>query len=308
MIQQVLQLPELKVSKPSDARWLAHEKCVRAVRMSYEAIVTCLNSIYEDSHDPVALGLCKTLSKQSTIAAVYMLDHVLPQVAKLSRTLQTEHLDLSVVEATLHTLNDTELPSANWVLDLLDGTSKLEEATGIKVTMPSIVSFQKTVAKPFVAQLKENISCRFSSSSEIVSAFSIFDPRKVSKVKDTPAMNQYGEQAIATLLSHYGVTRPAETLTGELANREAMVTSDVVMEWKTYRQLLFNKPEISMIAQLQQLVSDDMMTTLFPNLSKLASVSLSIPVTTASVERSFSQMKLIKTRLRSTLNDKNLSY
>ncbi len=51
-------------------------------------------------------------------------------------------------------------------------------------------------------------------------------------------MNQYGEQAIATLLSHYGVTRPAETLTGELANREAMVTSDVVMEWKTYRQLL----------------------------------------------------------------------
>ncbi len=52
--------------------------------MSYEAIVTCLNSIYEDSHDPVALGLCKTLSKQSTIAAVYMLDHILPQVAKLS--------------------------------------------------------------------------------------------------------------------------------------------------------------------------------------------------------------------------------
>ncbi len=63
-----------------------------------------------------------------------------------------------------------------------------------------------------------------------------------------------------------------------------------------------------MIAQLQQLVSDDMMTTLFPNLSKLASVSLSIPATTASVERSFSQMKLIKTHLRSTLNDKNLSY
>ncbi len=63
MIQQILQLPELKVSKPSDTRWLVHEKCVRAVRMSYEAIVTCLNSIYADSHDPVALGLCKTLSK-----------------------------------------------------------------------------------------------------------------------------------------------------------------------------------------------------------------------------------------------------
>ena len=54
---------------------------------------------------------------------MYMLDYVLPQVAKLSRTLQTEHLDLSVisslVHATLHTL-DTVLPSANLVLELLD--------------------------------------------------------------------------------------------------------------------------------------------------------------------------------------------
>ena len=36
-------------------------------------------------------------------------------------------------------------------------------------------------------------------------------------------------------------------------------------------------------------------------------ICLSIPVTAASVERSFSQMKLIKTCLRSSLNDKSLS-
>ena len=47
---------------------------------------------------------------------------------------------------------------------------------------------------------------------------------------------------------------------------------------------------------------------LFPNLlSKIGAICLSIPVTTASVERSFSQMKLIKTCLRSSLNDKSLS-
>ena len=50
-----------------------------------------------------------------------------------------------------------------------------------------------------------------------------------------------------------------------------------------------------------------MIKTLFPNLSKIDAICLSIPVTTASVERSFSQMKLIKTRLRSSLNDKSLS-
>ena len=40
----------------------------------------------------------------------------------------------------------------------------------------------------------------------------------------------------------------------------------------------------------------------------LAKVSLSIPVGTASVEQSFSQMKMVKTRLRNGLGEQNLAY
>ena len=50
-----------------------------------------------------------------------------------------------------------------------------------------------------------------------------------------------------------------------------------------------------------------MLKTLFPNLSKIGAIYLSIPVMAASVERSFSQMKLIKTRLKSSSNDESLS-
>ena len=31
-VQRVLNLPELKIVKPSYTRWLAHERCVKAVR------------------------------------------------------------------------------------------------------------------------------------------------------------------------------------------------------------------------------------------------------------------------------------
>ena len=34
-VQRVLNTPELKVIKPSDTRWLAHERCVKAVRENY---------------------------------------------------------------------------------------------------------------------------------------------------------------------------------------------------------------------------------------------------------------------------------
>ena len=38
---------------------------------------------------------------------------------------------------------------------------------------------------------------------------------------------------------------------------------------------------------------------------KLMNIILALPVGTATVERSFSQMKMIKTRLRNRLNDSN---
>ena len=107
-IQKVLDLPEVKIVKPSDTRWLAHERCVKAVNTSYSSLV--LENIY---HEPEALGLCNTLASHSTIAAMYLLDYILPPVAKLSCALQTKHLDLSLisslVDATLNSLDDAIL-------------------------------------------------------------------------------------------------------------------------------------------------------------------------------------------------------
>ena len=131
-----------------------------------------------------------------------MLDYVLLKVAKLTKTLQTEHLDLSMilslVDATLNTLDDTVFPLTNWVLELLDDCELLQKVAGIKVTVADITMFEDQSAKPFVAHLKGNISTRFASSSEVVSAMSIFEPRETPK-KDSPDY-QYGVQAIFTSL------------------------------------------------------------------------------------------------------------
>ena len=118
-IQKALDPSELMIVKLSDTRWLAHEHCIKVVKASYSSIVLALENIYETSHEPDALGLSKALSSHSTIAAMYLLDYILPQVAKLSHALQTKHLDLSLisslVDATPNSIDDAILPSANWV-------------------------------------------------------------------------------------------------------------------------------------------------------------------------------------------------
>ena len=49
-----------------------------------------------------------------------------------------------------------------------------------------------------------------------------------------------------------------------------------------------------------------MVVHIFPEMFKLINIMLTLPVGTATVERSFSQMKMIKTRLLNSLNDTNL--
>ena len=106
--------------KLSDTRWISHERCVRAIKMCYSAIVLALDGIYNESHIPEALGLSKILSKPSTLYAIYLLDEILPQTAKLSKALQAVQFDLSAISAlvdtALHTLDTAMEPAANWVL------------------------------------------------------------------------------------------------------------------------------------------------------------------------------------------------
>ena len=78
--------------------------------------MSALETIYQESHEPEALGISKILSKPSTLFAIYLLVYILPDVSKLSKSLQTEKLYLSIisslVDATLQTLEDVLQPVA----------------------------------------------------------------------------------------------------------------------------------------------------------------------------------------------------
>ena len=272
------------------------------MKENYIAIVITLNNIYEER-------ISKALSSKSTVSAVYLLDYVLPQVAKLSKTLQSEKLDLTVisslVEATLYSLDDALSPAANWVLELQDMKESLEEAMGVNITS-DIQTFQNSVGNRFVSTLKGNISSHFCSQ-DIVSAFSIFDPKKTPSV-DTSEYQQYGEGSVTVLLDQYGGRKTAVSLEGEEYEKMGLVSSEVKAEWKTLKHYLTKKPQEDMASQLHELVTNETLISMLPNLNTLASICLTIPIGTASVERNFSQMKMIKTRLRNRLGEKSLFH
>ena len=127
------------------------------------------------------------------------------------------------------------LSAANWVLELLNAREALEAVTDTTVTMEDISSFQERVAKPFVSDLKSNISSCFASQ-DVVSCFNIFDPKKVPCL-DSYDLSSYGEDAvnIHVLLDHYGADRPAETVLGAEVCTPALIPCELHTERKMFR-------------------------------------------------------------------------
>ena len=83
-----------------------------------------------------------------------LLDYVLPQVAKLSRALQTENLDLfmisSLLDATLHSIDNAVLSSSNLVLELLEAAQDLETAIEEQITQKDISTLQEKIGQCFI--------------------------------------------------------------------------------------------------------------------------------------------------------------
>ena len=93
------------------------------------------------------------------------------------------------------------------------------------------------------------------------------------------------------LIGQFGRDLPAKSLEATEFEKAAIVSSDLSTEWKTYHQFLIKQPKDDIFVQLKELLTDDMLIALFPYLYKLATICLSIPISTASAEQSFSDMK-----------------
>ena len=122
-IQAELNSPELKMLKPSDTRWLARERAVRAVRRSLPALVATFEEIYEETGDAEAHGIATLLTKYNTVACIYMLSDILHTVAKLQGTLQGKEIDLAsvpgMVQVTTERLKELKdkVDSSTWFKD-----------------------------------------------------------------------------------------------------------------------------------------------------------------------------------------------
>ena len=178
-MQSVLSLPQLKLQRPTETRWLSLEGAIHAFRRCFVAV----QAVLEDEGSKgcaMALGLAKFISTHTFRAQLYFLSDVLSILGILSLTFQTKDLNLLTVEkvithhvSTLQSLKENPF-SGGYMMELettySETLNELDKSAFIKH------------CEDYLEALITNIQSRFPNV-HVVSLLGLLDPRNCKNAK-----------------------------------------------------------------------------------------------------------------------------
>ena len=304
--KQPLQLQAL-----SDTRWACRYGAVNAVCRTYDCILATLREVGNGSDSTKAVearGLCHQVAAFPFLVSLVMFDRILSCTKSLSDHLQSTQIDLAgaanLVNATKETLEDYRSDSMwNKVYEYAKSVAELH---GIQVAVPTSARKRRLPKRFEECVLLQSTGCRESvpSSEEykrelyfpVVDAFLSelrrrFDDKNMDVMCGIQACNPHSKNFLSL-----SVLMP-------LAEMYSFDKEVLEMEVKLVKRTLETK-ELEHIGDVfLALVS---LKAAFPEFTKLVRIAMTIAVSTAHCERSFSALKRIKNYLRSTMGENRL--
>ena len=282
------------------------EHSVNRLKQKFVSVLMSLQRESEERGDAKALGLHRLMSEYRFIATMLLMCDALPHVSTLSKCFQYSTCDYSIIPgiisstiACLKQLKSTEGRHTSGLPALLEELKKAE----IDVRKPHNLGelyFNDSIRKPFLDKLIDNLESRFQEK-DIMASFDILKPQRLPQLSTNPSREEL------KLFTNYGVKELrcfTNQFEGILVNYDSCEE-----EWSSFRQFL-NDPSNkrkSHEAVIDELCTNPTSSRVFPTMSAMASICRVVPVHTSDVERTFSQLKLVKTRIRNRMKEKTLN-
>ncbi|CAC5384711.1 unnamed protein product [Mytilus coruscus] len=186
----------LTIKQAKHHRWLSHNQAVASIVRSYQAIVVDLETS-NISSDPVGNGILKSLKDPTTLRCLLLLADTLPHLCTVSLLFQRRDVNLGMVKTTmdktLKTLQIRKTQDGPWLL------KEQQIAANINITTEPKADFNTKVRTPFLDQLIDNVTARFTDS-DIIDQLSIMD---LNGTDTLPAL--YGFTELYTLADHFSM-------------------------------------------------------------------------------------------------------
>ncbi|XP_070379118.1 zinc finger MYM-type protein 1-like [Dermacentor albipictus] len=304
----------LTVKNLSQTRWSAHYEAVRAAGRSYELIITTLEALQDAKFNVEtrrgALSLIAAVCDFSFLSFLYFWSEVLQEVNETQKYLQTAGISLQHCSLKLKSLRMFLEEQRIEVVEkaIAQATAKCEEMgielqqrvryrkkmSGERAGDAGLILTEQTRRAMFecLDRFHRELDTRSKAVEKVTLVFSIIEP--VSLIFESVETLQTLTSSLTEIYDEFsGEEIVLEILRLRRHIKAAGNHLDVTRTWTAQQFLEF-------IAKWNFFES-------LPNLTVIFRLFLTICVSVASCERNFFKLKLIKTSLRSTMNDERLS-
>lgn len=298
-----------------ETRWACRYNACKTVRDRLPAIIRLLKEISEEQNGDRAVE-ARGLLAQIDLKFVGLLSTftgVFGDIKYLSDILQSPQLNLDVAITLVDSLVDTldSYREGSLFNDIWDKTLTLAEQCNISATPPGRQVTPSSrleghyISTPIVQRQVNTEKESFRTGSFIPVIDTLLSEVKRRFSKDNCVIMQ-GIQA----LNPCSPTFCEKDVVFPFASQYNCSTEDLQYEIPQLKRILERKQSSGLETPkslIELTVFLEPYMEVFHEMFKLCKIAVALPVSTASCERSFSVLKLIKTALRSTMTDERLS-
>jgi hypothetical protein len=299
---------ETSLARPGDTRWGSHYTTLARIESMWEAVIEVLSIVHKDERNPSrAGGLVHTMESFTFVFIMKLMLQILRITNELSLLLQKK--DQNIVQA-MSLVTDVRsclmnFRNTGWE-PLLEEVKSFCNANDIPVpNMDEAVPrfgqsrkggrnnitqdhfFRVDIFYAAIDAITTELDHRFNdATSELLCGFACLDPRN--------SFSKFNVDRIAKLTEIYDADFSSDDRKSIKVDLELFITH---MKRHDEFRVCYD------LASLAKKMFDLERHIMFPLVYRLIELALLLPVATASVERAFSAMKIIKTELRNKMSD-----
>ncbi|XP_042035194.1 zinc finger MYM-type protein 1-like [Salvia splendens] len=305
---------EMSLKRPGDTRWSSHYGTLVNLIHLYSSIVDVLEYVGENGHDDSiraeADDVLEVINSFEFVFVLHLMKQILGITHELSQVLQKKDQDIvnamnlvKVAKSRLQIMRekdwdvllaDVSKCCSKYELDVLDMEDEFvarKKGRRRAEKMKNLHYYRVELFCSVIDLQAQELNQRFDEvNTDLVLFMSCFDPRDLFSAFDLEKLLR---------LARYYPSEFSEVALSELKSQLENFIFDVRIDEKF--------SQISGINGLAQKMVSTRKHEVFPMDYSLVKLSLILPVATASVERAFSAMKIIKTSLRNSMGDQLLN-